>query len=122
MRIILLSFLVLFLGACVTTPPDPSIFDSAERAIEAAERAGAEELSPTELRFARERLDLARVAVENKKYDEALLAIERSEINSELAIEKSRAAIERRRVNELRRSNELLREELIELYGEEFVK
>ena len=33
-----------------------------------------------------------------------------------------RAAIERRRVNELRRSNELLREELIELYGEEFLQ
>ncbi len=122
MRPLLLSFLVLLLGACATTPPDPSVFESAERAIEAAERAGAEELSPTELRFARERLDLARVAVENRKYDESLLAIEQSEINSELAIEKSRAAIERRRVNELRRSNELLREELIELYGEEFVK
>lgn len=122
MRPLLLSFLFLLLGACVTTPPDPSVFDSAERAIEAAERAGAEELSPTELRFARDRLELARTAVDNKKYDEALMAIERSEINSELAIEKSRAAIERRRVNELRQSNELLREELIALYGEEFVK
>lgn len=122
MRPLFLSLIVLLLGACATTPPDPSVFDSAERAIDAAERAGAEELSPTELRFARERLDLARTAVEKKKYDEALLAIEQSEINSELAIEKSRAAVERRKVNELRRANELLREELIALYGEEFVQ
>ncbi len=122
MRPLLLSFFVLLLGACATTPPDPSVFESAERAIEAAERAGAEELSPTELKFARERLELAHTAVENKKYPESLLAIEQSEINSELAIEKSRAALERRKVNELRRSNELLREELIALYGEEFVK
>ena len=122
MRPLLLSFFVLLLGACATTPPDPSVFESAERAIEAAERAGAEELSPTELKFARERLELARTAVDNKKYPESLLAIEQSEINSELAIEKSRAALERRKVNELRRSNELLREELIALYGEEFVK
>lgn len=122
MRPLFLSLIVLLLGACATTPPDPSVFDSAERAIDAAERAGAEELSPTEVRFARERLDLARTAVEKKKYDEALLAIEQSEINSELAIEKSRAAVERRKVNELRRANELLREELIALYGEEFVQ
>ncbi len=122
MRPLLLSLFILLLGACATTPPDPSVFESAERAIEAAERAGAEELSPTELKFARERLELARTAVENKKYPESLLAIEQSEINSELAIEKSRAALERRKVNELRRSNELLREELIALYGEEFVK
>ena len=120
MRPLLLSCLVLVLGACATTPPDPSVFESAERAIEAAERAGAEELSPTELKFARERLDLARTAVENKKYDEALLAIERSEINSELAIEQSRTALVRREVNELRRENELLREDLRSLYGAEF--
>lgn len=120
MRSLMLPCLALALAACVSTPPDPSVFTAAERAIEAAERAGAEELSPTELRFARERLALARTAVENRRYDEALLAIERSEINSELAIEKSRAALERRRVNELRRANELLREELVRNYGEAF--
>lgn len=122
MRPLLILLIAVSLGACATTPPDPSIFQSAERAIEAAERAGAEELSPTELRFARERLNLAQTALENKKYDESFMAIEQSEINSELAIEKSRAALERRRVNEIRRSNEMLREELIELYGEEFAR
>lgn len=120
MRSLMLPCLALALAACASTPPDPSVFTAAERAIEAAERAGAEELSPTELRFARERLALARTAVENRRYDEALLAIERSEINSELAIEKSRAALERRRVNELRRANEVLREELVRNYGEAF--
>ncbi|MEM1412283.1 MAG: DUF4398 domain-containing protein [Pseudomonadota bacterium] len=120
MRSFLLCTALLALAACASTPPDPSALQAAERAIEAAERAGAEELAPTELRFASQRLGLAREAMERKKYDEALIAIEQSEINSELAIEKSRAALERRRVNELRRSNELLREELIKNYGEEF--
>jgi len=120
MRILILPIACLALAACATAPPDPAVFASAERAIQAAERAGAEELSPTEMRFARQRLDLARTAVENKKYDEALLAIEQSEINAELAIEKSRTALERRKVNELRRANELLREELELTYGEDF--
>lgn len=120
MRRLLTVLVCLALAACATTPPDPSVFNSAERAIDAAVKAGAEELSPTELRFARDRLDLARTAVENKKYDESLLAIEQSEINAELAIEKSRAALARRKVNELRRANELLREELELTYGREF--
>ncbi len=111
---------IALLGACAAQPPGPEIFDSAERAIAAAEKAGAEELSPVELRFARERLNLARTAVENRKYDAALFAIEQSEINSELAIEQSRTAQERRRVNELRRSNEALREELTGIYGSDF--
>ncbi len=120
MRNLLPLLLVPLLAACATTPPDPSAFTSAERAIEAAENAGAEELSPTELRFARERLQLAHTAVEKKKNAEALLAIEQAEINAELAIEKSRAAVERRKVNELRRANELLREQLEMTYGAEF--
>jgi hypothetical protein len=48
------------------------------------------------------------------------MAIEQSEINSELAVEQSRTALERRKVNELRRANELLKEELSATYGEVF--
>lgn len=117
---LLLLIPVCLLTACAAQPPGPEIFDSAERAIAAAENAGAEELSPVELRFARERLELARTAIENRKYDAALFAIEQSEINSELAIEQSRTARDRRRVNELRRSNEELREEMTSIYGEDF--
>lgn len=111
---------MLFLSACAGAPPSPEVFDSAERAIASAERAGAEELSPVELRFARERLDLARTAVENRKYEAAMYAIEQSEINSELAIEQSRTALERRRVNERQREIEALREEFSGIYGDAF--
>jgi hypothetical protein len=116
-RILLLTLSVA-LTACAATPPPANVFQSAEAAIKAAERAGAAELSPVELGFARERLELARQAMENKKYDAVFLAIEQSEINAELAIEQSRTVTERRRVNELRRSNELLLEELQGIYGE----
>lgn len=116
-RILLLSLSVL-VGACAAAPPPPEVFRSAEDAIKAAERAGAAELSPVELSFARERLELARQAMENRKYDAVFVAIEQSEINAELAIEQSRTVTERRRVNELRRANELLLEELQGIYGE----
>ena len=110
----------IFLLSCASSQPGPDAFVSAEQAIQAAERAGAEELAPVELRFAREKLESARRGMEQRKYDVALYLIEESEINSELAIEQSRAAQSRRKVNELRRSNEVLREELLATYGESF--
>jgi hypothetical protein len=109
-----------FLLSCATSQPGPGAFTSAERAIQAAERAGAAELAPVELRFAREKLASAHQGMEQKKYDIALYLVEESEINSELAIEQLRAAQSRRKVNELRRANELLQEELQATYGDSF--
>jgi len=110
----------LTLAACAGSPPGPEAFQPAEQAIAAAEHAGAEELAPVELRFARDKLAAARANLESREYDDALWLIEESEINSELAIEQSRTAQARREVNELRHANEVLREELKKTYGEGF--
>ena len=91
-----------------------------ETKLEAAERAGAEQHSPVELRFAREKLDEARKGMEVKQYDKSIYLIEQSEINSELAIEKSRTAEVRARVTELARENEILREDFSATFGEDF--
>lgn len=120
MRNLSMLTLALFLLSCASARPGPDAFASAEQAILAAERVGAEELAPTELRTAREKLAEARRGVEQGKYEVALYLVEESEINSELAIEQSRTAQSRRRVNELRRANEMLREELAATYGESF--
>lgn len=120
MRYTILLTVFLFLASCATVKPGPDAFDAAENAILAAERAGAEELAPVELRFAREKLQSARRGMDQKQYEVALYLVEESEINSELAIEQSRAAQSRRKVNELQRANEILREELEATYGESF--
>ena len=93
--------IVMLLSACAAPKPAPDAFNDAEQAMDAAIRAGAEEHSPVELRFAREKLAEARKGMEHKQYDKAIYLIEQSEINSELAIEKSRAAIIRGKVSEL---------------------
>jgi len=118
MRNAILPLAAIFLVSCTVAKPGPDVFANAEQGIEAAERAGAEEFAPVELRFAREKLDEARRGVEQRKYEVALYLVEESEINSELAIEQSRAAQSRRKVNELRRANEMLREELRATYGD----
>ena len=117
MKPILIALVCLVLAACTTVRPDPSILETAEQAIEAAEAVGGDEFAPVEMRFAREKLASARIGMEKEKYEVAVYLVEESEINSELAIEKSRTAKTRRRVNELRKSNAELDERLRATFG-----
>ncbi len=120
MKPILIVLVFLSLAACTTVRPDPGIFLVAEQAIQAAEAAGGDEFAPVEMRFAREKLDIARKGMEKEKYQVSMYLVEESEINAELAIEKSRTAKSRRRVNELRKSNEVLEERMRATFGSEF--
>lgn len=106
--------------ACTTTRPAPETLQDAQRSIDAAVEAGAEEHSPVELRFAREKLDQARDGMDRKSYDNVIYLVEQSEINSELALQKTRTAIIRARVTELQRENEILREDFESTFGEDF--
>jgi hypothetical protein len=115
----LLLLLTILLVSCASPKPAPNAFNDAEEAIEAAIAAGAEEHSPVELRFAREKLAEAYKGMEFKQADKSVYLIEQSEINSELAIEKSKTAIMRARVTELARQNEILLEDLEATYGED---
>jgi len=120
MRNLVLLLSLLALAACATPKPAPDTFADAENAIDAAVQAGAEEHSPVELRFAREKLAEARKGMEVRQYDKSIYLLEQSEINSELAIEKSKAAEMRAKVAELTRENEILQEDYESTYGEEF--
>lgn len=118
MHYLLLALTTLLLVACASQKPAPNAFDDAERAIETAVRAGAEEHAPVELRFAREKLDEARKGIEYRQYDKAIVLIEQSEINSELAVEKTRTALARVQFAEASREIEVLREDFEATYGE----
>lgn len=120
MKFISIIAVVLVLSACATVKIGPEATESAESAIVVATDAGGDEFAPTEMRFAREKLASAKTSIEKQKFEVTIYLIEESEINSELAIEKSRAAKARREVNELRKSNELLEARLRETFGDEF--
>jgi hypothetical protein len=119
MRYLVLLFTVL-LVSCTTARPAPDAFSDAEEAVEAAVAAGADEHSPVELRFAREKLAEAYKGMDFRDYEKAIVLVEQSEINSELAIEKSRTAVLRAKVAEQARQNEILREDFETTFGEEF--
>ena len=120
MKPIIISVICLILSACATVTPGPEIFDAANQAILAAEGAGGDEFAPVEMRFAREKLASARRGMEKEKYEVTVYLLDEAEINAELAIEKSRTAQSRRKVNELRKSNEELEANVHAPFGDEF--
>jgi hypothetical protein len=109
----------LLLASCATPKPSVDSLESAARAIDAAIQAGAEQHAPVELRFARERLAEAQKGMERKSYEKAFYLIDQSEINSELAIEKSREAKVRAALAEQQRQNEVLTEDFNRTYGDQ---
>ncbi len=118
MKPILIIVVCVLLSACTTVQPDPNVLVTAEKAIQAAVAAGGDEFAPVEMRFAREKLETARIGMEKEKYEVAVYLLEEAEINAELAIEKSRTARLRRQVNEMRKSNEELDAELRATFGD----
>ncbi len=119
-NLLVVIFTTLALASCAAPKPAPNAFNDAEEAIQEAVDAGAEEHSPVELRFAREKLAEAHKGMEYRQYDKSIYLIEQSEINSELAIEKSRTAEIRAQVAEQTRENEILREDFQSTFGEDF--
>ena len=75
---------------------------------------------PAALEAQREKLAEAQKGMDFRQYDKAIYLIEQSEINSELAIEKSKTALVRAQVTENVRENEILREDYESTYGEDF--
>jgi len=110
---------VSLLTACATPKPPEDAFGAAERSIDAAIQAGAEQHAPVELRFAREKLAEAQKGIEYKQYDKSFFLLDQSEINSELAIEKSREAKVRAALAEQIKQNEVLAEDFARTYGDQ---
>ena len=121
-RLLSAAVLLAWLGACATTPPDPAILDNARNAIAQAEAADAEEYAPIELRYARERLADAEVALNNERPDEARRLAEQSEIEAQLALARTRAALARAELQRKQDDLEQIRADLAEVFGEGVIR
>lgn len=110
---------LLMVAACATTPPDPRVLDNAEQAVSRAETAGGAEHAPLELRLANRRLDEARQAIIDGDAQAARHRADEAEIEAQLALARTQAALARRALAERREVLEALQQELVELYGPE---
>lgn len=117
-RPILFVSLILALSSCATLPPDPTLLNNARAAISQAELTGAQEYSPLELRFARERLDAAIEALELDDVEQARRLADGAEIEAQLAMARTQAALARAELADKQRALDELKADLVEAYGE----
>lgn len=107
------------LTACATPPTDFSLFDNARSAIEQAEAAGADEFAPLELRDARQRLTIGEQQLAERNARGARHLAEEAEIEAQLALARTRAALTRADLNRAQRALEALEADLVEAFGPE---
>ena len=118
-RVLLTAALAVLLAGCASRPPSQSLFNNASSAIAMAERAGAAERAPVELRFAREKLRAANTLVDIGDHQEAEWRLAEAEINAELALAKARAAKARNRLAQAREELEQVRRDIRETFGQQ---
>lgn len=108
----LAAVLALALGACASQPPMPTDqLALAEQAIRDAERAGAVELAPVEMRNARDKLGAAQRAAGEREVDTTTRLAEQAQLDAQLAEATARAAKSTRAVQELEDSLRALQRE-----------
>ncbi len=93
--------LAVFYG-CSTSKPPTDALAQAELGVRAARDANAEELAPLNLRSAREKLDKAKQAIANKRYDDARRFAESAQVDAELAEAEAEARAMRRAIDGLK--------------------
>lgn len=111
--------LIMIISACATTPPDPRTLENAQTAITRAQTAGGTEHAPLELRLASRRLALAQEELDGGNIKGARHLADQAEIEAQLALARTRAALMRLNLEAKREEYEALKAELVELYGEE---
>jgi hypothetical protein len=119
LRPVFALWMLTVLAACATTAVDFSVFDNARSAIEQAEAAGAEDYAPLELRDARQRLEIGEQQLADRNTRGARHLADEAEIDAQLALARTRAAIARAELSRAQRDLDTLERDLIDAFGEE---
>ncbi len=103
---------LVFLGACASKGVAPvEELANARASIAQAESAGALQLAPVEMLAARDKMNTAEAAAREERFVESRRMAEQAMADAEVAERKSRAEKASRTVAELKRGNEVLRQE-----------
>ena len=104
---------LVMLSACASAPLPPTAeLQAAESAIADADRAGVADYALPELTEAREKMNAARIAVQDKEMNLALRLAEQSRVDAELASAKTELAKAQAVNDQMLKSIEILKEEM----------
>ncbi len=95
-------------AGCGSTRPPAAELELARQTIDMANELRADEYAPLEMRFARERLDAAKMASVNRDQANALYQAVEATLNAQLAIVKTRAAQARDELAQVRQEYDRL--------------
>lgn len=109
------------LAACASqdVPPPRAEFARADLAIEQAVSADATQYAPLAMRDARQKMEQARQALYEEKFQEARRLADEAEVSAELALAESQTARAEKLAEENTRSLQVLREELNRQEGQQ---
>jgi len=102
----------LLLAGCASTPPPTAELNSAQQAIDDAERGNASQHAAEEMSEARTKLSSAKAAVDNKKMDDAARLAEEARVDAELASARTAAAKAKAANDEIRKGTDVLKDEM----------
>lgn len=116
MRSRVLPFLLsgIVIAGCATDPgPKPeSELEAARSAVEAADKAGAQDVEPAMLTAAKSKLDSARTLIEAQRYAEARRVLEQAEVDAHLAEARAKTQEVRNELGDVKASIDSLRRNL----------
>ena len=107
-----LAAAVLALAACATAPVPTEQLAVTTAAVAQAVSAGGQELAPTEMGAARDKLVRAHLAVAAKDNPQALRLAQQAQVDAQLAASKAEATKARKAEAELQEAARVLREEM----------
>lgn len=109
----LVTLLMFVLAGCAGKAPAPEKqVTLATQSIAQAERSGAVEFAPLELKSARDKLNQAKLAMDNEENLKARRLADEAMVDANLAEARARSAKSQKVVDELKESIRVLREEM----------
>lgn len=109
---LILLFTWVFAGCADKVPPPTEQVTMATQAIAQAESSGAFEFAPVELKLARDKLALARQAMDKEENDKARRLADEAMIDANLAEARARSAKSLKVVDEMKESIRVLQQEM----------
>lgn len=112
-----IAFCAISLAACAHVEPPDTLVTQAQESIEHAHSLGAEEAAPLALREANQNLDKAKQAIDNQEYEQAHRFLEKSMVNSELAVARTNAQRSQKAAEQIEQNLDALRKQIVGTSG-----
>lgn len=107
-----LGLVALLITGCASVPAPTDQVAAAKIAVSNAANAGGTEYAPTEMRSARDNLELAVKAMTEEKYKNARLLAEQAEVDAQLATSIAQSAKAEKAATAVQEDSRALQEEL----------